>query len=154
MEAITSPAQVMVRAGQHIQTLTDALRTFSLERTLDVLNAYDRLTSLERREMRETTLPPRNHALWIHGLNLGLGVHVVDVAHAHRMSNDLSLTGAVDASSCAVDVPIDHFDHVRHALLCTDLSLLSYLAGNDHLLGTNAHVVSPYFKHALVWWTD
>ena len=143
----------MMRAGEQIHTLSSALRNFSRDHTMDVLRAYDRLVRLEEREMK-STLPPRNHALWIHGLNLGAGVLVVDVAHAHRMSNDLSLTGRVTTPPVA-DVPVDDFDPTRHALLCTDVSLASYLEGNpDGLLGANARVVSPYFKLALVWWTD
>ena len=82
-----------------------------------------------------------NHALWIHG-NLGAGVLVVDVAHAHRMSNDLSLTGRVTTPP-VVDVPVDIRSAPRG--LCTDVSLASYLEGNpDGLLGANARVVSPY----------
>lgn len=137
----------MVEAGKTLRVLSDAIGTFDRKRTLTVVEAYARLVRLD--EVDDPT--PAYHATWIEKLNMHAGVHVVSFRDVGRLRHQLEIHGCVSAFD-AVDAPV--FDPTRHALVCTEPSVLSYLADNpDGVLGPNACVVSPHFKCALVWWT-
>lgn len=137
---------IMVEAGKTLRVLNDAVGTFDRKRTGDVIAAYATLVRLD--EADDPT--PAFHADWIDKLNLHTGVHVFPREDVARLCNEMELHGRVTLAREVVGIP---FDAARHALVCTQPSVLSYLDGNpDAVLGAHARVVSPHFKCAIAWW--
>lgn len=131
-----------------LRTIVTALVRFERSRTNEVLDAYARIVEIWKLS------DPSDHASCIHSLAQGQGVVAVPRRNVEQLRNLLELGGRVDAPDSCICLDTQRFDPGKHALLCTELTVVSYMEHNpDHILGTCATVVAPTFKSALVWWT-
>lgn len=141
---------LMTMVGASIQRISDLMVSFRRTDTKDVLKAYDTIMQCEKRDTG-CDPTPRCHVFWICNLSNATDVHIISQTEVENVRNVME---AEHTPEVLDDYDVDSFDPCVHALLCTNVSVASYLDGNpNHILGTNAHVVSPTFKHALVWWT-
>ena len=151
MPSIENPQVVLMTAvGTSIQHLDALTVRFRRTDTNAVLRAYRTIVSCEE---ADTGYPasPRCHVFWIFHLAHGSGMMIVPRAEVKRLRNLINIGCTADWTGD--EIPVSSFDPNAHALLCTDFSVASYMDQNpDNILGADAHVESPTFKHALVWW--
>lgn len=140
----------MAAVGESIHRLDALTAHFRRTDTKDVLRAYRTIVKCEEVDTGHP-VTPRCHVFWISNLTHGSGVRIVPLKEVERLRNLMELGSVPDWSGDEIDV--SSFDSGAHALLCTDITVASYMDQNpDHILGVDAHVTSPTFKHALVWW--
>ena len=155
MRGVENPQVVlMVTVGRCIRRLETYLSRYSRSDTAGILKEYGTIASCERAETGDVA--PRVHAFWIYNLSNRRGVRVVARSEVTRLRERLESGHALGEEETGDDDDnaITTFDPADHALLCTDVTVASYMEGNpDHVLGAHANVVAPTFKGALVWWT-
>lgn len=140
--------------GACIDTITAAVARFKRADTSDVLGAYQ--TIAERADICAYAgrVEPDAHASLIYTLCRGQGMRIVPRSDVCRIRNALELGEAVELKGGGMLHHVEEtFDPRASAILMVEPSVVSYMDGNpDYILGTNATVVAPTFKSALIWW--
>ena len=145
-----SQVVLMTVVGENVQRLSALTTRFRRTDTKDVLRAYSNIVQCEETDTGEK-VTPHCHVYWIYHLAGGSGMKIVPRQEVGRLRNLMEIGSIPDWSGD--EIHVSSFDPNAHALLCTDLSVASYMDQNpDHILGPDARVVSATFKQALVWW--
>lgn len=141
---------LMTVVGENIRRLDALTAHFRRTDAKDVLRAYRTIVGCEEADTGHPATP-RCHVFWIYHLARGLGMQIVPRTEVKRLQNLMELGSIPEWSGD--EIHVSSFDPNVHALLCTDISVASYMHQNpDHILGVDARVESPSFKNALVWW--
>lgn len=139
----------MTKVGAYIRIIDSALSCARRRDATVVLEAYRAIVTHDGTD----DVKPKDHVHWIHGLSREQGVRVVPRELVGNLRNSLEMGEVVDDEAFEI-VPFESFDPLLHAVLCTDLTVVSYMENNpDEILGKHARVIAPTLKKALLWWT-